>query len=171
MTCVRAFAALAAVLLAACAGPEPAAPPAADAGAPAAAPSVAERPAPRARARRPGPIPLRPLEVSADCAFRDETGYQGALKLRVEAASVRAFEARVLIPRRGACRFDLRDFRQTRGMPGVELSQREGRCVVRMWEQGERVTVAFQQCERMCSGLAFDYLWPILADRRDGTCA
>ena len=112
------------------------------------------------------------LEVNAPRLLKDADVQLGQVVRGVaQRLCVRAFEARVLIPRRGACRFDLRDFRQTRGMPGVELSQREGRCVVRMWEQGERVTVAFQQCERMCSGLAFDYLWPILADRRDGTCA
>lgn len=161
-----------ALLLAACAGPE-VAPVAAPSEMPAAAPpaTAAARPAARVKPRRPGPIPLRALDVRTDCAFHDESGYQGALKLTVEAASVRTFEARVLIPRHGTCRFDLRDFRQTREMPSVELSQRQGRCIVRMWEQGERVTVAFQQCERMCSGLAYDHLWPILADRRDGSCA
>ena len=36
---------------------------------------------------------------------------------------------------------------------------------------GERVTVAFQQCEKMCSGNAHSYLWPILNDRNKGSCA
>ena len=71
----------------------------------------------------------------------------------------------------GACRFDLKDFRQTKELPAVELSQARGRCIVRVWEQGERVTVAFQQCEKMCSGNSYSYLWPILNDRRKGSCA
>ncbi len=159
---------LAALLLGACATPEQAppvatqAPPAAPAIEP---PPVAEKPV------RPGPLPLRPLNVRADCRFRDETGYNGALKLDVSEAKVRAFAATVNIPKRGACRFDLKDFRQTRELPAVELSQQRGKCVVRVWEQGSRVTVAFQQCEKLCSGNSHNYLWPILNDRQDGSCA
>lgn len=162
-----------ALALAACAGPEPAPPTAASAGTADAlpAPAASARPPAKVRPKRPGPIPLRALNVNTECAFHDESGYQGALKLTVEDASVRAFEASVRMPRYGACRFDLRDFRQTRELPNVELSQRGGRCIVRMWEQAERVTVAFDRCEKMCSGQSYDHLWPILADRRDGTCA
>lgn len=123
------------------------------------------------RAPLPPPIPLRPLNVKTDCSYRDEAGISGLLRLDVAAARVRAFEARVSIPQHGACRFDLRDFRQTKEMPAVELSQQNGTCIVRMWEQGTRVTVAFQQCERMCSGSAWEQLLPMIYDRRDGTCA
>lgn len=119
----------------------------------------------------PTPIPVRPLNVKADCSYVDETGTSGALKLEVAAAKVRAFEARVSIPQHGVCRFDLKNFRQTREMPDIELRQQNGSCIVRMWEQGTRVTVAFQQCEKMCTGSAYEQLWPILYDRRDGSCA
>lgn len=158
-------------LLGACAAPEKAVtpPPATETQTPA---PTAAAPAPAAaKARKPGPIPVRPLNVKTECNFRDETGYNGALKLDVSQARVHAFEAKVNIPRRGACRFDLKDFRQTRELPAIELSQTNGRCIVRMWEQGERVTVAFQQCEKMCSGSSYNHLWPILNDRRDGSCA
>jgi hypothetical protein len=123
------------------------------------------------RAPLPPPIPLRPLNVTTDCNYRDEAGISGTLRLDVAAARVRAFEARVNIPQHGSCRFDLRDFRQTKEMPAIELSQPNGSCIVRMWEQGTRVTVAFQQCERMCSGSAYDQLLPMIYDRRDGSCA
>ena len=114
---------------------------------------------------------MRPINVKTECNFRDESGYNGALKLDVAEAKVKAFEAQVNIPKRGACRFDLKDFRQTKELPAIELSQPRGRCIVRVWEQGERVTVAFQQCEKMCSGNSYSYLWPILNDRRKGSCA
>lgn len=156
-----------ALILAACAAPEKA-PPVAEAPPPA---PLAKAPPAKARPARPGPIPVRPLNVKTECSFRDETGYSGALKLEVAEARVHAFTAKVNIPKRGACRFDLKDFRQTRELPAIELSQNRGRCIVRMWEQGERVTVAFQQCEKMCSGNSYNHLWPILNDRRDGTCA
>lgn len=120
---------------------------------------------------RPTPIPVRPLTVKADCSYRDETGGSGLLRLDVAAARVRAFEAKANFPQHGSCHFELKDFRQTREMPAIELSQPNGSCIVRMWEQGTRVTVAFQQCEKMCSGNAHSYLWPILNDRNKGSCA
>ncbi len=127
----------------------------------------AERPAPRARR---GPIPLRPLNVRSDCAFKDETGYNGAMKLRVAAGLVQEFEATVNHPKHGTCRFALRDFRQTKDMPNVELQGERRRCTVRMWEQGRQVAVAFSACKTMCSGDVVDYLWPILADAYNGSC-
>ncbi len=121
--------------------------------------------------KKPGPIPTRPLNVKADCIFRDETGYGGTMKLVIEQAKVQSFQASVSIPRRGNCKFDLKNFRQTREMPNVILNHLSDRCIVRVWEQGERVTVAFQQCQKMCSGDAWEGLWPILIDTRDGSCA
>jgi len=142
----------------------PAPPPAAKPP-PAAPKAVAPKP------KRPGPIATRALNVKTDCGFRDETGYSGAMKLAIEEAQVLSFNATVNIPKRGICRFDLKNFRQVRKMPTVELSHLSDPCVVRVWEQGERITVAFTQCQRMCSGNAADYLWPILTDTRDGSCA
>ncbi len=127
------------------------------------------RPAPKAV--KPAPIPTRAITVRTDCAFRDETGYNGAMKLAIEEARVLAFEATVNIPQHGTCRFDLRNFRQTRELPTVELSHLNDSCIVRVWEQGERLTVAFQECQKLCSGSAWDKLWPILNERRDGSCA
>jgi hypothetical protein len=120
---------------------------------------------------RPPPIPVRPLDVKADCSYRDETGGSGMLKLDVAAARVRGFEAKANFPQHGSCHFALKDFRQTKEMPAIELIQPNGSCIVRMWEQGTRVTVAFQQCQAMCSGSAWDQLLPLIYDRRDGTCA
>lgn len=162
---------LSVLLLAACASPEqmpepevPAPPPVAKP--PPAAPRVA---APKPK--RPGPIATRALNIKADCRFRDETGYSGAMKLVIEEARVLSFNATVNIPRQGICRFDLKNFRQVRELPTVELNHLRDRCVVRAWSQGERITVAFHQCQNMCSGNAADYLWPILTDTRDGSCA
>lgn len=129
------------------------------------------RPPETARRTKPGPIPTRALNVATECSFRDETGYGGKLKLSIEQAKVQAFEAAVDIPKRGICKFNLKNFRQTRELPTIELSHLRDPCVVRVWEQGTRVTVAFQQCRSMCSGNAWAHLWPILNDRQDGSCA
>jgi hypothetical protein len=165
------------LVLAACAITEPATPPPPPAKAD---PQRTETKAPTVRpkkestvhgSKRPAAIPTRALNVLAQCSFKDETGYNGSLRLSVQDAKVQAFDAAVNIPGRGTCRFDLKSFRQTREMPNVELSHLRDPCIVRVWEQEERVTVAFQQCQKMCSGKAWDHLWPILADRRDGSCA
>jgi hypothetical protein len=119
---------------------------------------------------KPAKIPTRPLNVSADCSFKDPTGYRGSMKLEVAKSEVRRFEASVIIPEHGSCRFDLKGFRQSGTMPHVVLNAAGSGCEVRMWEQGRRVTVAFSRCEEMCSPGAYVYLWPILADARRGTC-
>jgi hypothetical protein len=93
------------------------------------------------------PMPIRPLNVQADCRFK----------------------ASVSVPKRGSCHFDLADFEQVRKEPHVELRARDG-CVVRMWEQGDQVTVAFAQCASRCDRNTFDYVWPILVDRPSGRC-
>lgn len=147
--------------------PPPTATPAPAADTPETAPVAARAQSPA----KPGPIPIRPIDVRTECRFRDETGYGGALKLEVAQARVSRFEARVTIPKRGSCAFDLKDFRQTKELPAIELSHAKTHCIVRVWEQGERITVAFQQCEKQCSGNAYRYLWPILNDRRQGACA
>jgi hypothetical protein len=163
------------IFIVACAAPEPI--PEQKATSQPSPPKAEARPRPTtatpiaAKSKKPGPIPTRALNVSTDCKFKDETGYSGAMKLAVAQAKVQAFEASVSIPQHGFCRFDLKDFRQTRELPNVELGHLRDRCIVRVWEQGERVTVAFQQCQKMCSGKAWDHLWPILNDTRDGSCA
>jgi hypothetical protein len=129
----------------------------------------------RAAARPPrtakrAPIPTRALNLATECSFKDVTGYRGNLRLTVTEAQVRSFNARVDVPEQGTCSFDLADFRQTATLPNVRLNALRSRCVVHMWEQGPRVTVAFNDCESMCTGGAYPYLWPILANSRTGGC-
>jgi hypothetical protein len=115
-------------------------------------------------------IETRPLNVRTDCAFRDETGYGGRLDLEVQEANVRRFAAKVEIPRRGSCRFELADFRQAATLPTVTLAGERSDCTVRMWEQGSKVTVAFSGCQAQCDKETFDYLWPILVEMPSGRC-
>jgi len=115
-------------------------------------------------------IPERPLNVRADCSFRDEVGYGGRLNLEVKDADVRRFAAKVDVPRRGSCRFDLGQFRQATALPTITLASNSNGCVVRMWEQGSKVTVAFSDCQAQCDGGTFEYLWPILVEAPSGRC-
>jgi len=163
-------------LVAGCATPEPPAPP----------PVVEPPPAPAPRAESPRlrqdtlkhlakrqlkPIETRPLNARARCQFKDANGYRGQLRLDVREASVQRFDAQVEVPKRGHCRFELKQFQQTERLPNVVLAARRGECKVSLWEQGEQLTVAFRDCRAECSGDSADYLWPILVDSRKGSCS
>jgi hypothetical protein len=145
--------------------PEPKTPAAAPPAPQAAAPV---RPAP---SRKPRALPVRPLNVATDCRFADGDGYGGSLRLDVAESTVRVFEARVEVPKRGRCEFVLRDFVQTASLPSVRLSSPGSRCAVHMWEQEEWVTVAFTDCDERCTpAAAFQHVWPIIAERASGGC-
>jgi hypothetical protein len=128
------------------------------------------RPSSGRAAARLKALPDRPLNVAAECSFRDPNGYQGRLNLGVQEAQVQRFEAEILVPGHGNCRFDLKNFEQTAARP-VTLKNRKGDCAVHIWEQGEQVTVAFGECHSQCSRGARDYLWPILVNAGNGSCS
>ena len=164
-----------AVLLAGCATPPPSAPvveapveavPAKD--------EIVSQPLKHLVGRKLKPMPDKPLDVRANCRFKDVAGGRGHMNLQVSRSEVKRFFAEVSIPRQGSCRFDLKEFRQTGTLPTVVLSDTASGCTVRMWEQElgkvKGVTVAFNNCQAKCEGDAFSYLWPILVDPRNGRC-
>jgi hypothetical protein len=56
-------------------------------------------------------------------------------------------------------------------MPQALLQHRsESSCTARLWEQGARVTIAFNSCPKSCEGDAFSYLWPIMVEAKSGRC-
>lgn len=167
---------LLALLLAACATPEPE--PVATAAKP--EPVVDSRPPSERIKSQPlkhlvgrslKPMPDKELDVRTKCKFRDVQGGSGSMDLQVTKAEVKRFAADVSIPKQGICRFEMKNFQQTARMPNVVLTDATSGCVVRMWEQGKGVTVAFNACQKMCGGDAFSYLWPILVDTRSGRCS
>jgi hypothetical protein len=117
------------------------------------------------------PMPIKPLNVKTRCTFRDEvTGTRGRLDVQVKEDQVKTFSAEVNIPKRGICRFDMKDFAQQQKVHPVTMTTKSDACAVRMWEQGTRVTVAFNECTAKCEGNAYEYLWPILIDNKTGRC-
>jgi len=117
------------------------------------------------------PQPTRPLNVRAKCSTRDAIGTVRRLDLLVKEASVQTFDAQVTMKEYGACRFTLRDFEQVEKMPQALLRHRqESGCTVRMWEQGNKVTIAFDNCPKSCEGDAFSYLWPLIVEGKSGRC-
>jgi hypothetical protein len=93
------------------------------------------------------------------------------VRVEVSNGQVTVLEARIDIPKRGNCRFVLADFHQAMRTPYVELQARSApACAVRMWQQGDRVTLAASDCESKCSGGAFEYLWPVEFKSPGGGC-
>lgn len=117
------------------------------------------------------PQPTRPLNVRSRCSHRDAIGTQTRLDLLVKEATVKAFSAQVSMKGHGTCSFNLADFEQVEKMPQALLRHRkQSDCLVRMWEQGPKVTIAFNSCPKSCDGQAFDYLWPIMVEAKSGQC-
>lgn len=117
------------------------------------------------------PQPTRPLNVASNCSHKDEIGTQTSLDLLVKEAEVRTFDAQVSMKGRGTCRFNLNEFEQVEKMPQALLRhKKQSGCLVRMWEEGPKVTIAFNSCPKSCEGNAFSYLWPILVEADSGRC-
>jgi hypothetical protein len=116
-------------------------------------------------------VPVPGLTVKGSCVGRDETGYAENVQLDVMNGQVRQFDARIDIPKRGSCRFQLADFSPSRQTPYVELLARSNRiCAIRMWQQGDRVTVTATDCAEKCTRGAFEYVWPVEFDYETGGC-
>ena len=127
------------------------------------------------RGREPAPPPPAPppatqipgaaaagLTFTGNCVGREETGYAENVRLEVAGGQVRAFEARIDIPSRGSCSYQLADFQQSRQAPFVELLARANTgCAVRVWQQGDRITLAATDCAEKCTRGAFEYAWPV----------
>jgi hypothetical protein len=119
----------------------------------------------------PTPTPAAGLTLHGSCSGRDEGGYAETVRIEVARGTVAALDARIDIPNRGSCRYQLAEFRQTKQTPFVELLARSGSaCAVRMWQQGDRVTVAATDCAEKCTRGAFEYAWPIELRSPGGGC-
>ncbi|HLO64222.1 MAG TPA: hypothetical protein VK165_14790 [Azonexus sp.] len=117
------------------------------------------------------PQPTRPLNVRSRCTHKDAIGTQTRLDLLVKEAEVKTFDAQVSMKGYGACRFNLNEFEQVEKLPQALLRhKKQSDCLVRMWEQGPKVTIAFNSCPKSCEGQAFDYLWPIMVEAKSGRC-
>lgn len=139
---------LAALLAAGCADisgrPDQAASDKAGASAAPAEQKIESQPLKHLKNRTIKPQPTRALKVRSKCSHKDAIG---------------------------TCRFNLKDFDQVEKLPQALLKARNGSgCSVRMWEQGPKVTVAFNSCPKSCEGDAFSYLWPIMIEAKSGRC-
>ncbi len=110
------------------------------------------------------------INASYRCSFRNETGYNGSSSASIEAGVVRSLVTRVEVPGRGSCDFAWGGFRQTQTTPSIELVHAD-RCTVRVWQQGQQLTVSYSNCAARCTGAeTFKYVWPVLVDLRGSRC-
>jgi hypothetical protein len=175
---IRLFAAaLAALALASCApvpSPTPAPRPA---PAPAPAPSPAPAPVTPApdkpgASRRPAPIADRPINLTGNCAQTEEDGYREQATLQVQDNRVQALSWQLWVGKRGGCRFELTEFRQTKVRPHIELAATDGSaCRLMVWQDPRRITLAHYGCEKRCSPGIYDKAWPVMFDPGNGRCA
>jgi len=136
------------------------------------------------RGRDPAPPPPAPppaadmpaaaaagLDLDGNCIGKEGTGYAENVQVSVAGGQVRSLDARIDIPGRGSCRFQLAGFRQTQRAPFVELlSRSNAACALRLWQQGDRVTLAATDCPEACARGAFDFLWPVQFLSPGGGC-
>ena len=135
-------------------------------------PRIESQPLKHLAGRNLKPMPITPVSVKTRCSFRDEvTGTRGRLDLQVKEDEVKKFSAEVNVPKRGICRFELKDFAQAdRKQHPVTMTTKTDTCAIRIWEQGPRITVSFGDCAARCENKAHEYLWPILIDSKTGRC-
>ena len=126
-------------------------------------------PAPKAPSppvQTPGPdgtsTPAGGITFKGSCVAKDETGYAENAQISIADGKVSQLAVRIDIPKRGACRYQLAAFRQIKSSPFIELlANSNSSCAVRVWQQGDRVTLAATDCPDKCAPGAFDYAWPI----------
>ena len=116
------------------------------------------------------PTEPRLQNAAVSCNYKDEGGVRGKVMLLVDDFKVTRFNARIEMPNGGVCQFDSKKMEQRPFEQGVALESKGDECVVRMWEQKHRITIAAYSCHKQCSKGSFSYLWPILMDTRIGTC-
>lgn len=116
-------------------------------------------------------MPAKPLDVAFRCAAKDERKFTTQADIEVSDGAVRYLRARLAAPDGAFCDFALSNFDQSKRMPNVELRAKRGSCVLRMWEQGPKVTLAFSGCDQFCSpGSASGRMLPVQYDRRVDRC-
>ena len=123
-------------------------------------------------APRPTPIADRAIHLDGFCAQTEEDGFRERARLAVRSNQVQALSWEITVGRKGSCRFDLSEFRQTKTRPHIELVARDrSGCRLMIWQDPRRVTLAHSGCERSCSPGIYDQAWPVMFDPATGGCA
>ena len=139
---------------------------------PAATPARPPEQAAIPRRGRPTPIPDRRIDLDGRCAQVEEDGYREDASLRVRDNEVQALSWQLWVGRKGGCRFEQGEFRQTRSRPHIEMTARDGSgCRLMVWQDPRRVTLAHADCQKRCTAGIYDQAWPVMFDPASGACA
>jgi hypothetical protein len=118
------------------------------------------------------PIADRPIDLVGKCAMTEEDGFREDARLVVRDNRVDELSWQLWVGRRGSCRFELAEFRQTRSRPSIELVARDGsQCRLMVWQEPRRVTLAHAGCEARCTAGIYEEAWPVMFEPRGGGCA
>lgn len=121
---------------------------------------------------RPAPIPDRRIDLDGRCAQTEEDGYREDASLRVRDNEVQSLSWQLWVGRKGSCRFEQGEFRQTRSRPHIEMTARDGSgCRLMVWQDPRRVTLAHADCQKRCSAGIYEQAWPVMFDPASGACA
>jgi hypothetical protein len=162
-----------AMLMVACSMPRPTMPPSG-----VTRPSTAPETAPDTTPSRPPatsgrpPIADRAITLNGRCVQTEEDGFHEDATLQMRDNEVQALSWQLRVGRKGSCRFEQADFRQTQRRPHAELIARDGSgCKLMVWQDQRRVTLAHANCERHCTAGIYDDAWPVMFDPQSGACA
>lgn len=123
-------------------------------------------------ASAPTPIADRPIHLTGACSQTEEDGFREDARLVVRDNQVQQLDWSLWVGRRGQCRFELSEFRQTRARPSIELAARDGSsCRLMVWQAPQRITLAHAGCEARCSPGIYEDAWPVMFEPRTGGCA
>jgi hypothetical protein len=131
--------------------------------------SCAQLPSPFPRST---PIPDRPINLAGACSQTEEDGFRENARVSIADNEVRSLSWQLWVGKRGTCRFELADFRQTSRRPHIELQSRDGSgCKLFVWQDPRRITLAHEGCERRCTPGIYDKAWPVIFDPQTGQCS
>jgi hypothetical protein len=121
---------------------------------------------------RPTPIADRPIDLNGACAQSDADGFREQATLQVRDNAVQSMSWQLWVGKRGSCRFEHGEFRQTKWRPHIEMVARDGSgCRLLVWQDSRRITLAHNGCERYCTPGVYEQAWPVMFDPRSGACA
>jgi len=124
-----------------------------------------------APAAGPAPIADRPITLNGACSQTEDDGFREQAVLTVDANRVDALSWQIWVGKRGTCRFELAEFRQTRSRPSIELLARDGSgCKLMVWQDPRRITLAHAGCEQRCTPGVYEEAWPVMFDPGSGRC-
>ncbi|MDO4905353.1 MAG: hypothetical protein Q4A16_07375 [Lautropia sp.] len=115
-------------------------------------------------------------DFSGHCQQKEIDGFTEDARLQISGGQVQMLDWSIKVGRKGQCRFDLADFRQTRNSPHIELQAvsagQRSSCKLLVYGEPRRLTLAHRGCDAFCSkkGLS-EEAWPVMFNPTTGRCA